>query len=121
MLELFPGFSLFRGLHEFAQAAFHGNGMKWGDLSESGMDKVFYIMLVEWFVTLTVAYFVDQVLTSGKSPCLFTKKTTTSLPDPSVQSHQSSDNVLIDMEKADVTHEVCTQKIAILFFFSMSF
>lgn len=120
MLELFPGFSLFRGLHEFAQAAFHGNGMKWGDLSESGMDKVFYIMLVEWFVTLTVAYVVDQVLTSGKSPCLFTKKTTTSLPDPSVQSHQSSDNVLIDMEKADVTHEVCKKKIAILFF-SMSF
>lgn len=120
MLELFPGFSLFRGLYEFAQAAFHGNGMKWGDLSESGMDKVFYIMLVEWFVTLTVAYVVDQVLTSGKSPCLFTKKATTSLPDPSVQS-QSSDNILIDMEKADVTHEVCKQKIAILFFFSMSF
>nr|VDC82643.1 unnamed protein product [Brassica rapa] len=110
VLELFPGFSLFRGLHEFAQAAFHGNGMKWGDLSESGMDKVFYIMLVEWFVTLTVAYFVDQVLTSGKSPCLFTKKTTTSLPDPSVQSHQSSDNVLIDMEKADVTHEAETNQ-----------
>ncbi|KAJ4900283.1 ABC2-like protein 16 [Raphanus sativus] len=104
VLELFPGFSLFRGLYEFAQAAFHGNGMKWGDLNESGMDKVFYIMLVEWFVTLTLAYFADQVLASGKSPCFFIKKTTTSLPDPSAQS-QSSDNVLIDMEKADVTHE----------------
>ncbi|CDY23039.1 BnaC07g31480D [Brassica napus] len=109
VLELFPGFSLFRGLYEFAQAAFHGNGMKLGDLSESGMDKVFYIMLVEWFVTLTVAYVVDQVLTSGKSPCLFTKKATTSVPDPSVQS-QSSDNILIDMEKADVTHEAETNQ-----------
>ncbi|XP_050150436.1 ABC transporter A family member 7-like isoform X2 [Malus sylvestris] len=40
VLELYPGFSLYRGLYEFAQYSFNGNymgtdGMRWGDLSDS--------------------------------------------------------------------------------------
>ncbi|CAE6253659.1 unnamed protein product [Arabidopsis arenosa] len=106
-LELYPGFSLFRGLYEFSQYAFRGSGMKWKDLKESGMDKLFYLMSVEWFVILIVAYSVDLVSSSGKSPFVFLKnpfKKSSSLPSPSVQK-QSSDNVLIDMEKTDVTQE----------------
>lgn len=106
-LELYPGFSLFRGLYEFSQSAFHGNGMKWKDLSESGMDTLFCIMSVEWFVILIVAYYIDLVSSSGKSPFFFKNpfKKSSSLPSPSVQ-RQSSDNVLIDMEKTDVKQEV---------------
>ncbi|EOA15012.1 hypothetical protein CARUB_v10028362mg [Capsella rubella] len=104
-LELYPGFSLYRGLYEFSESASRGDGMKWQDLSENGMDKLFYFMSVEWFVTLTVAYCIDVGFSSGKSPFLFFKnpfKKSSSLPSPSVQS---SDNVLIDMDKTDVTQE----------------
>lgn len=82
--------------------------MKWKDLKESGMDKLFYLMSVEWFVILIVAYSIDLVSSSGKSPFVFLKnpfKKSSSLPSPSVQK-QTSDNVLIDMEKTDVTQEV---------------
>ncbi|KAG7606931.1 AAA+ ATPase domain [Arabidopsis thaliana x Arabidopsis arenosa] len=102
-LELYPGFSLFRGLYEFAQYASRGNGMKWKDLKESGMDKLFYLMSVEWFVILIVAYSIDLLSSSGRSPFVFFKKSS-SLPSPSVQ-RQNSENVLIDMEKTDVTQE----------------
>ncbi|EFH41012.1 hypothetical protein ARALYDRAFT_496340 [Arabidopsis lyrata subsp. lyrata] len=106
-LEMYPGFSLFRGLYEFSQYAFRGSGMKWKDLKESGMDKLFYLMSVEWFVILIVAYSIDLVSSSGKSPFVFLKnhfKKSSSLPSPSVQK-QTSDNILIDMEKTDVTQE----------------
>lgn len=88
--------------------------MKWQDLTETGMDKLFYIMSVEWFVTIIVAYCIDVVFSSGKSPFLFFKKPfkkSSSLPSPSVQ-RQSSDNVLIDMEKTDVTQEVWEKRIS---------
>lgn len=83
MLELYPGFSLYRGLYEFSQYAFTGNamgthGMRWGDLSDSknGMRQVLIIIFVEWLVVLFVAYYVDQVSSSGsgKSPLFFLKK-----------------------------------------------
>ncbi|XP_010457663.1 PREDICTED: ABC transporter A family member 10-like [Camelina sativa] len=106
-LELYPGFSLYRGVYELSKSVSRGNGMKWKDLSENGMNKLFYIMSVEWLVTLIVAYCIDVVSSSGKSPFSFFKnpfKKSSSLPSPSVQ-RQSSDNVVIDMNKADVTHE----------------
>ncbi|KAF2315949.1 hypothetical protein GH714_040744 [Hevea brasiliensis] len=55
VLELYPGFSLYRGLYEFSQYTFTGNamgthGMRWGNLSDSknGMRQVLIIMFVEW-------------------------------------------------------------------------
>ncbi|KFK27924.1 hypothetical protein AALP_AA8G447700 [Arabis alpina] len=106
-LELYPGFSLFRGLYEFSESAVRGNGMKWADFRECSMDKLFYIMSVEWFVILIVAYYIDQVSQSGKSHFYFLKnpfKKSSSLPSPSVQ-RQSSRNIRIDIEKTDVTQE----------------
>ncbi|KAL1203813.1 ABC transporter A family member 10 [Cardamine amara subsp. amara] len=107
-LELYPGFSLYRGLYEFAQSASSVNGMKWEDLSDSGMYKLFCIMSVEWFVILIVVYYIDRVSSSGKSPLFFFKnpfKKSSSLPSPPSVQRQNSDNVLIDMEKTDVTQE----------------
>lgn len=117
MLELYPGFSLYRGLYEFSQYAFTGNamgthGMRWGDLSDSknGMRQVLIIIFVEWLVVLFVAYYVDQVSASGsgKSPLFFLKnfgkKRPSSFRKPSFQRQGSK--VFVDMDKPDVIQEV---------------
>nr|AIU41627.1 ABC transporter family protein [Hevea brasiliensis] len=116
VLELYPGFSLYRGLYEFSQYTFTGNamgthGMRWGNLSDSknGMRQVLIIMFVEWLVLLFVAYYVDQVLSSGsgKSPLFFLqnfgKKRPSSFRKPSLQRQGSK--VFVDMDKPDVIQE----------------
>ncbi|KAK6123286.1 hypothetical protein DH2020_042963 [Rehmannia glutinosa] len=80
-MELYPGFSLYRGLYEFSEYAFTGNymgtdGMRWKDLTDSnnGMTEVLIIMAVEWVVVLGVAYYADQVRSSGKDPLFFLRR-----------------------------------------------
>ncbi|KAL4348892.1 hypothetical protein GQ457_17G016910 [Hibiscus cannabinus] len=116
VLELYPGFSLYRGLYEFGQYSFQGNamgtdGMRWGDLSDStnGLSEVMIIILVEWFLVLFVAYYVDQVSSSGagKSPLFFLhklrRKPAPSLKTPSLQRQGSK--VFVQMDKDDVNQE----------------
>lgn len=116
-MELYPGFSLYRGLYEFAQYSFNGNylgidGMRWGDLSDSknGMREVLIIMVVEWLMVLFVAYYVDKIISSGstKSPLFFLqsfrKKKGSSFRVPSLQKQGSK--VFVEMEKPDVIQEV---------------
>ena len=119
VMELYPGFSLYRGLYEFAQYSFTGNymgtdGMRWGDLSDStnGMRDVLIIMFVEWLIVLFVAYYIDQVLSSGngvkRSPLFFLqnfrkKKAMSSFRKPSLKRQGSK--VFVKMEKADVSQE----------------
>lgn len=116
-MESYPGFALFRGLYEFAQYATDGNrlgtgGMQWKDVSDkaNGMKEVLIIMLAEWIVVLFVAYYLDQVLSSGsgKSPLFFLKRFQKKPPSvsrkPSIQRKLSKD--LDEMEKPDVIQEV---------------
>lgn len=119
-MELYPGFSLYRGLYEFAQYSFTGNymgtdGMRWEDLSDStnGMRDVLIIMFLEWLIVLFVAYYIDQVVSSGngvkRSPLFFLqnlrrKKPISSFRKPSLKRQGS--RVFIEMEKADVSEEV---------------
>ncbi|XP_023876119.2 ABC transporter A family member 7 isoform X1 [Quercus suber] len=119
VMELYPGFSLYRGLYEFSQASFTGNslgthGMRWGDLSNSvnGMKEVLIIMVVEWLVVIFAAYYIDQVVSSGsgKSPLFFLqkfRKKPPSLRNPSLQRQGSK--VFVQMEKPDVSQE--TEKV----------
>ncbi|KAG8379147.1 hypothetical protein BUALT_Bualt07G0057900 [Buddleja alternifolia] len=113
-MELFPGFSLYRGLFEFSQYAFNGaymgtNGMEWKDLNDSnnGMKEVLIIISVEWLVVLCFAYYADQVVSSGKSPLFFLrrhqKKLSSSFRKPSLRRQGSK--VFVEMEKADVVQE----------------
>lgn len=114
-MELYPGFSLFRGLYEFSQASFMGNflgtrGMRWGDLSDSvnGMREVLIIMVVEWFVVLFIAYYIDQVMSSGsgKSPLFFLRnfgKKPSTFRRPSLQRQGSK--VFVQLDKPDVSQE----------------
>ncbi|KAJ9677375.1 hypothetical protein PVL29_022384 [Vitis rotundifolia] len=119
VMELYPGFSLYRGLYEFAQYSFTGDymgtdGMRWGDLSDStnGMRDVLIIMFVEWLIVLFVAYYIDQVVSSGngvkRSPLFFLqnflkKKPMSSFRKPSLKRQGSK--VFVQMEKADVSQE----------------
>ncbi|CAN6984901.1 unnamed protein product [Brassica oleracea var. botrytis] len=111
-MELYPGFSLYRGLYEFAQFAFQGNlrgadGMKWKDFSDSAMDEVFYIIIVEWFLALIAAYYIDKIVSSGKDPLFFLKtpfKKSPSMRKPSLQRQGSK--VFVEMEKPDVAQEI---------------
>ncbi|KAL1210263.1 ABC transporter A family member 7 [Cardamine amara subsp. amara] len=110
-MELYPGFSLYRGLYEFSQFAFRGNlrgedGMRWKDFSDSAMDDVFYIIIVEWFLALIAAYYIDKISSSGKDVLFFLKnpfKKTPPLRRPSLQRQGSK--VTVEMEKTDVTQE----------------
>ncbi|CAA0826823.1 ABC transporter A family member 7 [Striga hermonthica] len=114
-MELFPGFSLYRGLYEFSQYAFTGNdmgtdGMRWTDLSDSnnGMREVLIIMALEWVVVLCFAFYVDQVTSSGKSPLFFLKRrrkglSSSSFRKPSLRRQGSK--VFVQLEKPDVQQE----------------
>ncbi|XP_020205731.1 ABC transporter A family member 8 [Cajanus cajan] len=116
VMELYPGFALYRGLYEFSQYAFSGDalgtdGMRWGDLSDgtNGMKEILIIMFVEWLLVLFFAYYIDQVLSSGsrKSPLFFLKgfqkKPHSSFRKPSIQRQGSK--VFIQIEKPDVNQE----------------
>ncbi|KAL9155884.1 hypothetical protein ABFS82_09G035700 [Erythranthe guttata] len=113
-MELFPGFSLYRGLYEFSQYAFTGNfmgsdGMRWKDLNDSnnGMREVLVIIAIEWLVVLCVAYYADQVVSSGKSPLFFLRKQQKNLsssfrkPSP----RRLGSKLFVQMEKFDVDQE----------------
>ncbi|XP_057416443.1 ABC transporter A family member 7-like [Lotus japonicus] len=117
LMELYPGFALYRGLYEFAQFSKIGcdmgtNGMRWRDLSDStnGMKEVLIIILAEWVVVLFAAYYIDHVLSSGsgKGPLFFLKgfqrKPPSSFRKPSVQMQGSK--VSAQNEKPDIIQEM---------------
>lgn len=114
VMELYPGFSLYRGLYEMAQSSFSGDymgtdGMRWKDIihSSNGMWEVLVIMSVEWLVVLLVAFYVDQVEQSGKNPLFFLqnfqKKPLSSFRKPSMRRQDSK--VSVPMEKRDILQE----------------
>ncbi|KAI8528924.1 hypothetical protein RHMOL_Rhmol12G0185800 [Rhododendron molle] len=120
VMELYPGFSLYRGLYEFSQYAFSGStmgthGMRWGDLSDSdnGMKDALIIMSEEWLVVLSVAYYIDLVVSSGggvgRSPLFFLKNFRKKLLSSSSLRKSSfglqGPKVLIEMDKPDVAQE----------------
>ncbi|KAF8046380.1 hypothetical protein N665_3755s0001 [Sinapis alba] len=104
VMEMYPGFSLYRGLYEFSEYALNRrDGMTWDDFSDSSMDEVFYIIIIEWFVSLIAAYYIDKISSSGKDPLFFLKKPFKFLPRPSLQKQGSA--VSVEMEKLDVAQE----------------
>ncbi|XP_009615366.1 ABC transporter A family member 7 [Nicotiana tabacum] len=114
VMEIYPGFSLFRGLYEFSQYAFNANymgtdGMRWKDLSDgkNGMKDVLIIMIVQWLVFLFLAYYIDQIASSGKDP-LFFLWSSRKKPSPSFRKHslrRQGSKVFVQMEKPDVAQE----------------
>ncbi|XP_057526866.1 ABC transporter A family member 7-like [Amaranthus tricolor] len=118
VMELYPGFSLFRGIYELGQYSFLGDnmgthGMRWNNLGDNmnGMKEVLIIMFVEWLIVLPIAFYVDQVLSSGsgvkRTPLFFIqsflRKSKSVSRKHSLQKQGSK--VFVDMEKADVVQE----------------
>ncbi|XP_039117389.1 ABC transporter A family member 7-like [Dioscorea cayenensis subsp. rotundata] len=117
IMEIVPGFSLYRGLYEFSQYSFIGNymgasGMRWADLNDSdnGMNGILLIMSAEWIVLLLVAYHFDQVASLGvrirKDPLFFLQHywmPSTSHLKPSLQPETSK--FYVAMERSDVSQE----------------
>lgn len=117
VMEIIPGFSLYRGLYEFGQYASAGNsmgttGMKWSNLDDSlnGMRVVLIIMVVEWAIVLPLAFYVDQVSPLGggfrKNPFFFLgcfKKSPLSLRRYSFGRQGSK--VVVEMDNPDAVQE----------------
>nr|GMC74272.1 ABC transporter A family member 7-like [Ipomoea batatas] len=115
IIELYPGFSLYRGLYELSKYAEGGHkvgtfGMLWEYLSYStnGMREVLIITATEWLVFLVVAYYLDQVISSGsgiaRSPLFCLRKSPKQLLS-SVQKPPQNDESAIEMENDDVAQE----------------
>ena len=118
LMEIIPGFSLFRGLYEFGQYASAGNsmgttGMKWSNLDDSlnGMRGVLIIMVVEWAILLPLAFYVDQVSSLGggfrKNSFFFLscfKRRALSLRRYSFRRQESK--VVVEMDNPDAVQEV---------------
>ena len=121
ILELLPGFALYRGLYEFSQYALKGfyqgtQGMKWENIRdpENGLKQVLGIMLVEWILIMPLAYYLDQIIYSKEVYFLqilrkIFQRAQGSLRRPSMQMNSQ---VLDEVEKLDVSQEVSS------FFFS---
>ncbi|CAL9173890.1 unnamed protein product [Musa hybrid cultivar] len=115
VMELVPGFSLYRALYELSQYSFKGDqmgtsGMQWRDLNDrqNGMKDVLIIMFVEWLVFLPVAYYLDKVLGGIRKDPLFLlnyfqKKSRSSQRKPSLQRQGSE--VLVKIDSTDVSQE----------------
>ncbi|XP_010515085.1 PREDICTED: ABC transporter A family member 8-like isoform X2 [Camelina sativa] len=110
-MELYPGFTLYRGLYELSQSAFEGDyrgidGMRWRDFENNGMKQVICIMLIEWLLLLVSAYYIDQSTYSRKHPFFFFLRQNSSKKK---QHHYFSNNqtskVVVEMEKPDVCQE----------------
>ncbi|CAI9106484.1 OLC1v1005647C1 [Oldenlandia corymbosa var. corymbosa] len=114
-MELFPGFSLYRGLYDLAQYSFTGYylgtvGMQWKNLSERNneLKEVLIVIVVEWPVVLLLAFYLDQVVSSRRSPTFFMqnirKKPLSSFRKSSFEGQGSVD--IAQMDKPDVHQEV---------------
>ncbi|KAJ4895630.1 ABC transporter A family member 8 [Raphanus sativus] len=105
-MELYPGFSLYRGLYELSQSAFAADyrgvhGMRWRDFGD-GMKEVTWIMLIEWLLLLVSAFYIDQITYSSKHPFFFFFMQSPSKKKKQ-QQHYSSSNKQVS--KPDVCQE----------------
>lgn len=107
LMELYPGFALYRGMEEFGSYAGAGKGLMWNQVlnGKSAMKEVLVIMIYEWFGMLFVAYYVDQIGSAGsgvpKNPLFFMKIFT---KKPILQRQYSGARG--QLEKLDVQQEV---------------
>ncbi|XP_024530471.1 ABC transporter A family member 8 isoform X2 [Selaginella moellendorffii] len=114
LLELLPGFSLYRGLYEFAQYALVGgkqgtHGMRWKNIHdrENAFKQVVTIMAVELPIFTILALYLDQVVSSGsglKRHPLFFLKRYFPRPQENIISRVSEEGE----QKPDIAREVQT-------------
>ncbi|XP_060170110.1 ABC transporter A family member 7-like [Lycium barbarum] len=114
LLELYPGFSLYRGLFEFGEYSSTGSytgekgGMTWKNLNDpgNGMKETIIIMFLEWAVVLLVAFYLDQINSSGKSPLFFLRNSRKKQTVSTMNLLEKKESGLcLEMDKEDVAQE----------------
>ncbi|CAM0910277.1 unnamed protein product [Alopecurus aequalis] len=114
VIEIIPGFSLYRGLFElsaFSENATGTQGMKWANLSDpvNGMRTVLIIMVVEWAILLPLAFYWDQVSVLGgglrKRFLIFFKCFEKRAVSFRSYSFGLVPKVIVEMENPDTTQE----------------
>uniref|UniRef100_A0A0D3GZY7 ABC transporter domain-containing protein n=1 Tax=Oryza barthii TaxID=65489 RepID=A0A0D3GZY7_9ORYZ len=116
VMEIIPGFSLYRGLYELGQYAFSGNamgtnGMEWTNLSDSenGMRIVLIIMVVEWAILLPLAFYLDKISSLGsgahKTPMFFLKRFKNRAVSLRRSFGRQGSKVVVEMDNPDVSQE----------------
>jgi ABC-type lipoprotein export system ATPase subunit len=116
VMEIIPGFSLYRGLYELGQYAFSGNamgtnGMEWTNLrdSENGMRNVLIIMVVEWAILLPLAFYLDKISSLGsgarKTPMFFLKRFKNRAVSLRRSFGRQGSKVVVEMDNPDVSQE----------------
>ncbi|KAL6660836.1 hypothetical protein ACP70R_000220 [Stipagrostis hirtigluma subsp. patula] len=117
VMEIIPGFSLYRGLYEFGQYASAANamginGMKWADLDDPfhGMRNVLIIMTLEWAILFPLAFYMHQVSSLGsgaRQNSLFILRCFKK-PALSLRRHsfgRQGSKVVVEMENPDAAQE----------------
>jgi ABC-type multidrug transport system fused ATPase/permease subunit len=111
-VELIPGFSLYRGLSEFAKYSSSGYkaggyGLRWEDLEDdaNGMKMVLLIMAAEWLLFLMAGWVLDRPAGDGGGGRLKVPKVRHSKMLGKTFSRMDDLNALIEMEGADVAAE----------------
>jgi hypothetical protein len=115
-MELFPAFSLYRGIYDLAGYAYAGRylgnpGMHWRDLNDplNGMKDVLFLMSAEWILLIPVAFLLDHWPVWQWHPLslyrLLSKKHS-QLSGTLNEVNSKSTRVSIDMAKPDVFLEV---------------
>ncbi|KAJ8467083.1 hypothetical protein OPV22_029635 [Ensete ventricosum] len=118
VMELIPGFSLYRGLYELSQFALGGHyqgtyGMQWKDLSnhDNGIKEVLVIMTLEWLILLYVSYYLDQLALArngaSRYSSIFTRNFKNGSIRPTVPVKIPSSIITVDQENSDISEEVC--------------
>ncbi|XP_006659380.2 ABC transporter A family member 7-like [Oryza brachyantha] len=116
VMEIIPGFSLYRGLYELGQYVFSGNamgtnGMKWTNLNdhENGMRTVLIIMVVEWAILLPLAFYLDKISSLGggarKTPLFFLKRFKKRSLSLRRSFGRQGSKVVVEMDNPDVSQE----------------
>lgn len=116
VLELFPGLSLYRGLHELlnysnAAVLMGAYGMRWQSLRDgnSGMREVLIIMSAEWLLFLFMSYCVEQFLSSEsylrRSPLSFFQSSQEK-PSSSPNLQDQESRTLVQVDKQDIDQEI---------------
>ncbi|URE23121.1 Universal stress protein family, partial [Musa troglodytarum] len=117
IMELIPGFSLYRGLYELSQFALGGRyqgtyGMQWKDLSnhDNGIKEVLVIMALEWLILLYVSYYLDQLALARNGACRYSSIFTRNFKNRSIQPRVPikipSSTITVDQENSDIFDEV---------------
>ncbi|XP_072976884.1 ABC transporter A family member 7-like isoform X2 [Typha angustifolia] len=112
IMEILPGFSLYRGLYELSQFALDGHykgtsGINWQELinQNSGIKETMIIMTLEWLILLFISYHLEQVAYRWNGAHIPRNLRSGSI-EPAVSNRTLHSTIIADHENSNVDKEV---------------